>query len=166
MCGYHSKEATDNCRSVMKKENRNCNGEWFQRKTDNSAASYEFQARVTEGRKFFLMPDGCFFSYFSAFQHLVMLLRVFPKQRSWEFYNNLPSGWQVKTKLTWQFKTGVSSRPSGGPARSKSREGGWRSSPRLVGRAGRGGSRSPLCNRRSTSGPVQEDEEAEDDDIL
>ena len=27
MCGYHSKEATDNCRSVMKKENRNCNGE-------------------------------------------------------------------------------------------------------------------------------------------
>ena len=42
----------------MKKENRNCNGERFQRETDNSAASYDWQARVTEGRKFFLMPDG------------------------------------------------------------------------------------------------------------
>ena len=27
MCGYHSEEATDNCRSVMEKENKNCNGE-------------------------------------------------------------------------------------------------------------------------------------------
>ena len=27
MCGHHSEEATDNCRSVMKKENKNCNGE-------------------------------------------------------------------------------------------------------------------------------------------
>ena len=27
MCGYHSEEATDNCKSVMKKENKNCNGE-------------------------------------------------------------------------------------------------------------------------------------------
>ena len=27
MCGYHFEEATDNGRSVMKKENKNCNGE-------------------------------------------------------------------------------------------------------------------------------------------
>ena len=35
-----------------------------------------------------------------------------------------------------------------------------------MGRAGRGGSRSPLFKRRRSRGPVQEEEEAEDDDIL
>ena len=27
MCGYHSEEATYSCRSVVKKENENCNGD-------------------------------------------------------------------------------------------------------------------------------------------
>ena len=35
-----------------------------------------------------------------------------------------------------------------------------------MGRAGRGGSRSPLFKRRRFRGSVQEEEEAEDDDIL
>ena len=35
-----------------------------------------------------------------------------------------------------------------------------------MGRAGRGGSRSPLFKRRRSRGSVQEEEEAEDDDIL
>ena len=36
-----------------------------------------FRPGLQKEESFFLMPDGCFFSYFSAFQHLVMLLRVF-----------------------------------------------------------------------------------------
>ena len=35
-----------------------------------------------------------------------------------------------------------------------------------MGRAGRGGSRSPLFKRRRSRRSVQEEEEAEDDDIL
>ena len=108
MCGYYSEETLENCRRFMKKENRNSNGERFHWETEDSAAPYGWKTRITEGRKFFLMPDGNQFpSLFSAFQHMVKndyllsqinAIRSFLKHEGWEFDSFLPSGWQVKSK--------------------------------------------------------------------
>ena len=157
MCGYHSEEATDSCRSVVKKENENCNGDWFQRRMIIVQLLMNSRQGLQKEESFSWCQMDASFLIFLPSNTWLCYYGFFPEQRSWEFDNNLPSGWQVKTKFTWQFKTGVSSRPSGGPARSKSREGGWKSSPRLVDGTGRGGSRPPLFKRIRARGqaPVE-----------
>jgi len=105
-CGTYTRKTIKNCKKFLKKGNRNKNGGKVQWKNDDGEAPFGWKSRVSEGRKFYLMPDGKQFpSLFSAFQHMVKndfllsqinVIRSFLKYEGWEFDNNLPRGWQGK----------------------------------------------------------------------
>ena len=107
VCGTYSRISVRNCKRFLKKGNRNINGGKLQWETDNSSAPFGWKSRVTtDGRKFYLMPDGNQFPFlFSAFQYMVKndyllsqinVIRSFLQNEGWQFDSHLPSGWQVK----------------------------------------------------------------------
>merc|ERR1712129_323621 len=103
--GTYSRKIIKNCKRFLKKGNRNKNGGNVRWETD-SDAPFGWKSRNSDGRKFYLMPDGKQIpSLFSAFQYMVKnnfllsqinVIRSFLKCEAWEYDDNLPDGWQVK----------------------------------------------------------------------